>query len=255
VTALHLALYLRVSTLGQVDGESLPEQERNGRAWAEANGHRVAAVYTDPGLSGKLPASERPGLEAALDALAVGAVDGLLMRDLDRLAREVTVQEAVLAQIWMSPDTHVFTFQGEVLRDDPDDPMRTAMRQMAGVFAGLERRVIVKRLRDGRRTKARNGGHAVGPAPYGWVSRKGELIPVPDEQRALTLMRDLAAAGARHVDIAEALRVAGHPTKRGGGWSQPVVSRILARDAARSREQRHYQAAQLKKHAAEPQPV
>lgn len=240
-----VALYLRVSTTTQVAGESLPEQERNGKAWAKANGHTVASVYSDPGLSGALPAEDRPGLAAALDAVAAGAVDGLVLRDLDRLAREVTVQEAVLAQVWLSPGAHVFTFHGEVARDDPDDPMRTAMRQMAGVFAGLERRMIVKRMRDGRRAKARKGEHSVGPAPYGWESRNGHLLPVPAEQAALVVMRELAEQGHTHADIAAALREGGHPTKRGGGWSQPVVSRILRRDASRTPEQRAYQCNQI----------
>ncbi|HEV2928352.1 MAG TPA: hypothetical protein VGW74_06645 [Propionibacteriaceae bacterium] len=46
------------------------------------------------------------------------------------------------------------TDQGEVLRDDPDDPMRTAMRKMAGVMYELDRRLVVPRLRRGRRLKA-----------------------------------------------------------------------------------------------------
>ena len=240
-----VALYLRVSTTTQVAGESLPEQERSGRAWARANGHTVASVYADPGVSGALPAEDRPGLAAALEAVSAGVVDGLVLRDLDRLAREVTVQEAVLAQLWLSPGAHVFTFHGEVARDDPDDPMRTAMRQMAGVFAGLERRMIVKRMRDGRRAKARKGEHSVGPAPYGWTSSNGELLPVAAEQAALALMRELARQGLAHTRIASALRDGGHPTKRGGAWSQPVVSRILRRDASRTVEQRAYQNEQI----------
>lgn len=242
---MDVALYLRVSTAGQVDGESLPEQERNGRAWAESHGHRVAAVHCDAGLSGALPVAERPGLDAALQQLAGREVAGLVLRDLDRLAREVTVQEAVLAQVWQTADATVFTFHGEVLRDDPDDPMRTAMRQMAGVFAGLERRMIVKRMRDGRRAKAAKGEHAVGPAPYGWTSTGGELHPVPAEQAALTVMRELRADGARQADIATALNEAGHPTKRGGTWSQGTVSQILRRDAARTPEQVAHHAERL----------
>jgi DNA invertase Pin-like site-specific DNA recombinase len=242
---VNVGIYTRVSTTGQVDGESLPEQERHGRAWAEAHGHHVVAVYTDAGRSGALPVTERPGLADALEALETGALDALVMRDLDRLAREVTVQEAVLAQVWMTPGATVFTFHGEVQRDDPDDPMRTAMRQMAGVFAGLERRVIVKRLRDGRRAKARKGQHANGPAPYGWTSVDGELFPVPAELAVLALMRDLRSDGLRQAEVAEALNTEGHPTRNGGPWTQPVVSRILNRDRALTPEQRAYQADRL----------
>ena len=246
---MNVGVYTRVSTHGQVDGESLPEQERNARAWAEAHGHHVVAVFTDAGRSGALPVTERPGLADALEALEVGTIDAVVMRDLDRLAREVTVQEAVLAQVWLTPGATVFTFHGEVQRDDPDDPMRTAMRQMAGVFAGLERRVIVKRLRDGRRAKARKGQHANGPAPYGWRTVEGELIPVPAEQATLARLRELAQPGVRQADVAATLNAEGHRTRDGALWAQNTVSRILRREAARTPERVAYEARQLAAHA------
>jgi DNA invertase Pin-like site-specific DNA recombinase len=246
---MKVGLYTRVSTDTQVKGESLDDQNHDGRAWAKANGHHVVATYSDPGLSGRLPAAQRPGLADALEALEMGDIDALVVRDLDRLARELTVQEAVLAQLWKTPGAAAFTFHGEVQRDDPDDPMRTAMRQMAGVFAELDRRMVVKKLRDGRRNKARKGQHANGPAPYGWTTDDGELVPVPAEQAALSAMREMQKAGATHATIATALREQGHPTKRGGAWSQPVVSRILARDGALSSEQLNYRADQLAKYA------
>lgn len=54
---------------------------------------------------------------------------------------------------------------GEVRRDEPDDPMRTAIRQVMGTFAQLDRALLVKRLRDGGAAKARAGGHAVADTP------------------------------------------------------------------------------------------
>jgi hypothetical protein len=41
-----------------------------------------------------------------------------------------------------------------VLQDDPDDPTRTAIRQVLGVFAELDRKTVVKRLGDGGPSKA-----------------------------------------------------------------------------------------------------
>ena len=74
---------------------------------------------------------------------------------------ELRVQEAVLAVVRSRKDGGVYTSvpPAEVDRDDPDGPMRTAMREMRGVWNGLERQVVAKRLRDGRKTKAANGGH------------------------------------------------------------------------------------------------
>jgi hypothetical protein len=71
--------------------------------------------------------------------------------DLLRLARALTVQEVILAQVWAYCAVMFTTDQGEIFRDDPDDPMRTAMRQMAGVLAQLERGMIAFRLRMGKR--------------------------------------------------------------------------------------------------------
>src|SRR5688572_22082195 len=126
--------YLRVSSESQTDAYGLDVQEREVRDWARRNGHRIVAVHTDAGVSGAKDHSDRPGLSAAIaDVCEHHTGSALLIPRLDRLARSVTVQEGTLAFIWKE-DGRVFTAdQGEVVRDDPDDPYRTAMREMAGV--------------------------------------------------------------------------------------------------------------------------
>lgn len=240
---MKVVAYLRVSTIEQADkGYGLDIQRQAIAKAANAIGAKVVAWCADEGLSGAKKAEDRPGLGEALTMVRLGEADGLIVRDLDRLARAVTVQEAVLAEVWLSPNAAVYTSvpAQEVLRDDPDDPMRTAMREMAGVFAGLERRMIAKRLRDGRKTKAANGGHVNGPAPYGWRTSKrtpsnphGALVEVATEQKALRLMRNMFAAGASTREIARVLNAEGYPTKNGGTWSSPTVSRIIKRDNSR----------------------
>jgi DNA invertase Pin-like site-specific DNA recombinase len=228
---MRLAAYVRVSTQEQADkGHGLDVQRSAIRKWARANGHRIVSWHADEGISGAKPADERPGLADALRVVRAREATGLVVARLDRLARSVTVQEAVLAEVWHRLDARMFEVTGEVLRDDPDDPMRTAMREMAGVFAGLERRMIAKRLRDGRVMKAAKGGHATGRYPYGW----GPAGPVPDQQKALRRMRTLRAEGRSTRDIAEVMRAEGHPTARGGAWSAPVVARILKRETDRA---------------------
>lgn len=92
---------------------------------------------------------------------------------LDRLARALTVHQAALATVWRFGGRLFTTESGEVMPDDPDDPMRTAMRQMAGVFAELEKRMLVKRLTDGRRRKAELGGFATFGCPSGSACAPG----------------------------------------------------------------------------------
>jgi len=91
--------------------------------------------------------------------------------------------------------------------------------------------MTVDRLAAARQAKASRGEHAHGALPYGYRSHKGNLVPDEEEQSALACMRGLAAQGKSTRDIAAALQQAGYPTKRGGQWTSPVVSRILKRDS------------------------
>jgi DNA invertase Pin-like site-specific DNA recombinase len=236
---MKLVAYLRVSTIEQAaHGFGLDVQRSAIRKAAKVLDARIVAWTADEGKSGALGVEARPGLAEALEMIDNGRADGLIVRDLDRLAREITVQEAVIGRVWMIDGGAVFTAvpPAEVPRDDPDDPMRTAMRKMAGVFGELERMLIAKRLRDGRKAKAARGGHATGSPPYGWRVDKpnpsnphGALVREPAEQHALARMKQLAAQGNSTREIARALTVEGHPTKRGGAWSSPTVARILQR--------------------------
>ncbi len=184
---MEAVIYLRVSTQGQaIDGYGLDVQEQACRTHAESSGLSVAAVLRDEAVSGMLPAHERPGLMDALGMLKDGDADVLIVARLDRLARQLTTQEVILAEVWKDGGEVHSADSGKVFKDDPDDPMRTAMRQMAGVFAELDRAMTVKRLRDGRRAKAAKGGKAVGAYPYG-QAKEG---PIPAE---LEVMRNVAA--------------------------------------------------------------
>jgi DNA invertase Pin-like site-specific DNA recombinase len=168
---MRLVAYLRISTTTQLEGFGLDVQRKAVRQWGKAHGHRIIAECVDAGVSGATDAVDRPGLSDALEQIGRPArADGIIAARLDRLARALTVQEAILALCWRE-GARVFTADtGEVLRDDPDDPMRVAMRQMAGVFAELDRRTTIKRMRDGIRTKAETGRKATGSYPFGYTA-------------------------------------------------------------------------------------
>ncbi|MEY9998152.1 hypothetical protein ABIE67_010273 [Streptomyces sp. V4I8] len=140
-----------------------------------------------------MESAERPGLADALTEIEDGTADGIIAPNLDRFARTLVVQEAILAQIWKHGGRAFTADSGEVHPDDPDDPMRTAMRQMMGVFAQLERSMIAARLRHGRREKAESGRWTPGRASSrsAWAARMPcaeAWGPVPRERRAFTLI-------------------------------------------------------------------
>ena len=127
--------YVRVSTDRQVDaGAGLDVQRRAVRAWCRAEGHRLVELVADAGVSGTL--ADRPALAEALILLREGKAQGLVVHRLDRLARDLVVQEQLLAEVWRMGATVSSTAAGEdaYLSDDPGDPSRRLIRQVLGVI-------------------------------------------------------------------------------------------------------------------------
>lgn len=227
---MKIAAYIRVSTSGQVDdGYGMEVQRRAITAWAKANGHRVVQWCSDAGVSGAVGAFDREGLSCVLDAVESDKAEGAVVVRLDRLGRTLDVQEAALAHLWRSGGM-VFTVEsGEVFQDDPDDPLRKAMRQMVGVFSELERSMIVKRMRDGRRTTAEKGEYAYGSPHYGYRSAGGALVADQGEQDTLARIRELRSEGRSYRSMAATLTEEGHRPKRSDRWHVESLRRIVAR--------------------------
>lgn len=236
---MRLAAYVRVSTAQQAEEDrfGVPRQRHDIEQFiARSKGeHQLVAEYVEV-ASGTNGIAGRTAFPDMLTALRDGAIDGIVISDMTRLSRLLTTQEALLASVWASGG-RVFTSDGaEVAQDDPEDPMRTAMRQMAGVFAQLERSMISKRLRDGRKAKARTmENYGWGFAPAGYEKVDGALVHKADAPiwQAHRRARDLRDQGMTLRAVADVLTREGVPTASGvhRGWSAMQVSRLLERTA------------------------
>lgn len=228
--APRLIGYRRVSTAGQLDGYGLPAQLADLKKYTRGSQYRLAGVETDGAVSGTV--EDRPALLSALKAIESGQADGLLLPgDLDRLARELVIQEAIITRVWKLGGIVVTTTRGVIEADDPDDPMRTALRQFMGVVAQLDRALVVKRMRNGRKAKAQAGGYAgYGSPAYGMRTEDHELVPDAAQQAAISRIRELRTGGASMRGIADQLNAEGIVAKRGGTWSSMTVRRVLVRE-------------------------
>ncbi|WP_116946935.1 recombinase family protein [Jiangella endophytica] len=231
---MRLVAALRVSSAGQLDGYGLDAQRSDIETWAKSNGHQVVSWREDV-VSGTVDAVDRPGLTAALQDLE--RADGLVVARLDRIARQVTTQEAVLAAVWGNGYRVFAADHGEIPQDDPDDPMRTAMRLMAGVFAQLDRMMITKRLRDGRKAKAKAGKKATGAYAFGYrgggKGRDRDEVPDSVEQETIDRIVELRLSGLPYRAIAATLDAEGRKPKRAAKWSNVAVRRIYLRSRPR----------------------
>ncbi len=229
---VKIIAYTRVSTEKQVrEGFGLDAQKSEIKRWAKANDHKVVAWCSDEGVSGSNGIDTREGLYDALASLKAGVADALVVTSLDRLARQMTQQEGCLAEVWKAgKKVYSLGDGGEVLEDDPEDPMRTAIRQMRGVFAQLERGLIRQRMAKGKREKRSQGGYTGGAPPFGFDSdHQGNLVPNPEMQATINRIRELHNSGASLRSIVAVLENEGRSTRSGSSWYPASVSRVLAR--------------------------
>lgn len=237
---MKLVCYVRVSTERQVEeGFGLEVQERAVRRWARQQGHRVVEVVREEGVSGTL--DDRPGLSEVFAVLKSGEATGVVVPRLDRLARDLIVQESLLAEMWRNGwEVHSATpSEAHYLSDDPDDPSRTLIRQVLGAVSQYERAMIRLRLASGRKRKAATGGYAFGAPPLGMRAEGGQLVVDDREAVVLARMSELREAGVSLRDIGATLTIEGHNPKRGDVWHPTTVARALARSTGRPTRRRY----------------
>jgi DNA invertase Pin-like site-specific DNA recombinase len=139
-------------------------------------------------VSGTDPIETRPGFSALLDRIEGNGVRTVLVEDASRFARQLIVQEAVL------------TASGDDLTAS-EDPFKVAMRQIAGVFAQLEKARLVAKLKAARDRKRETGAKVEG---------RKSLAEI-----------DLRDNGGRMVELAKKLR---RKKPKGGRYSLRTVA-------------------------------
>jgi len=202
---------------------SCQTQEEACRAYAEARGYEVVAVHGDEGVSGDVVS--RPGLSAALADLEPG--DVLLVHRPDRLARDLLLNE-MLYQRATKLGARIEAVEGDVGRGS--DPQSVLVRQILASVAEFEHKLIAARTRVAMRAAQRRGRKVSCHTPYGWTSDgAGNLVPLPDEQRALERVLELRGEGLTAYAAAQVLNEEHPEACRGQRWSPKTVAKCWER--------------------------
>jgi DNA invertase Pin-like site-specific DNA recombinase len=137
----RVALYLRVSTMGQ----TTVNQRRELEAVAARQGWEVVQVFSDNGVSGAKGRKDRPALDALLQGVARREFDIVAAWSVDRLGRSLQDLIEVLSDLHAKGVDLYLHQQGL----DTSTPSGRAMYQMMGVFAEFERAIIRERVLSG----------------------------------------------------------------------------------------------------------
>jgi len=211
--------YLRVSGRGQIDGDGFDRQLLACQAYAAVHDIHIVEVFKEEGISGTTELDNRPALSELFAALEENGIKTVLCEKLDRLARDLMIQESIVADMLKHGYTLISSCEPDLCSSDPS---RVLIRQIFGVIAQYEKSMIVLKLRGARqRAKARTG-RCEGRLPFG---------AKPGEDTVLAEMRRLASVYSYGPKaIAQALNKQGFRTRYGNPWIGPTITKILARE-------------------------
>lgn len=223
--------YARVSTSVQAEAQTIDIQIEALAKFAVDNGHTLIDTFKDDGVSGSL--ENRPGLAELLAYIDenTGKVDGILVYKLDRLARDLLVQETLIREFAKRSVKLISTKEPDL---DGNDPSRKMIRQLFGAISEYERALITMRLSAGRLHKASKGGYGGGGIAIGYKSADKDLIPDVERQEVVREIYRLRSEGWTLEGIADHLTASGIPTPRKGKrWYSGAVSYILHNEVYR----------------------
>jgi DNA invertase Pin-like site-specific DNA recombinase len=180
---MNVVNYLRVSSLGQKDGDGFERQADALKRFCDAHSlTRVTAFHES--CTGTSDAVDRPQFAKMMEFIAQRNVEDPAVRNpikaivverMDRLARDLMVSEMLLKSV-RECGLQVFSADQGAITDmasDGGDPTRVLVRQLMGAIAQWEKSVLVKKLKLARDRIKASGKHCEGTKPYG--SMAGEI--------------------------------------------------------------------------------
>jgi DNA invertase Pin-like site-specific DNA recombinase len=209
--------YLRVSGKGQVDGDGFPRQLVAIDQYVARNGLKLKKVFREEGISGTKELENRPALQELLAAIASADVKVVIIEKLDRLARDLMVQETIIGDLRKRGIELVSVAEPDLCSDDPS---RKLVRQIFGAISEYEKAMIVLKLRGARQRMKARTGRCEGAKAFG----EGRT-----EKRVVERIVELRAGGLAVDKIAAKLNAEDLKPKYGAKWYGSSVSNVLKR--------------------------
>lgn len=229
--AVRVAIYARVSSEEQREGQTIDSQIDELERFADTQGWAVINIYKDEGWSGAVLA--RPELDKLRDDASKKLFDVVLLNDVDRLARDVSH----LGVIKRDLERRGVQVRFRKLPAE-QSPTANLMVNILGSFAEFEREMIIDRTRRGRRHKVEVRQQFLGSlSPYGYryvtknqsVNRDGYLEVLPEQAAVVRqIFRLVDEEGISARKVVRRLNECGVPPSKGGhAWGKSSVLRIL----------------------------
>lgn len=222
-TSVRVAIYIRVSTLHQIDRDSLPMQKQDLLAYAKLMLNTDdCVIFEDAGYSGKN--TDRPKFQEMMSQIRMGIFTHLLVWKIDRISRNL-LDFAIMYEELKNLGV-VFISKNEQF--DTSTAIGEAMLKIILVFAELERNMTSERVTATMISRASNGQWNGGRIPFGYNYNPNSGFSFnADEKDTVILMHNLYEEHRSLINVARTLNGKKLFTRSGNRWSEATISIIL----------------------------
>ena len=229
--------YLRVSGKGQVEGDGFDRQLIACQEYGDQNKIEIIEVFREEGVSGTKELDDRPALSQLFAALEENGVKTIIVEKLDRLARDLLIQETIISDMLKKGYNLLSVCEPDLCSKDPS---RILVRQVFGAIAQYEKSMIVLKLRGARTRRRMKDGLAKGftgdaALKNGKCEGRHSFGQKPEEKEALMRIMAMHETDYSSTRIAAVLNSqVGMKTRSGKPWNRSTVAKIIARNRAQS---------------------
>jgi len=229
----RVAIYTRVSTLHQIDKDSLPMQRQDLINYTKLIlGTEDYVVFEDAGYSGGN--TSRPGLIEMFKQIRAGAFTHVLVWKIDRISRNLID----FATMYEELKKLKVTFVSRAEQFDTSTAMGEAMLKIILVFAELERNMTSERVTATMISRAESGKWNGGRVPYGFTREtsgnddgerhEDKFIIDPVEGKVALLIHNKYEEMQSLLRLSRWLNECGYRTRAGNPWSPVALYKILS---------------------------
>ena len=215
--------YMRCSGASQISGDTWERQIESIQSCCESKGLQITHEYREEAIPGKLGEEDRPAFQEMVADLLANGCRIIVIESMDRFARQYDIQQRLAEYLASKGLTLISANTGEdITAALMGDPMRRALVQMQGVFAELDKNMLVAKLKKARERIRNTGLKCDGRKSYG---------EKPGEEEILQRMRNLRdmIPPVRYQELADIMNSSGVPTRMGKKWKASTIQKILTR--------------------------
>lgn len=171
----------------------------------------------------------RPQMQALLADVNDGKYDGVLVMEIERLARGDTIDQGVVAQAFKASGTKIIT---PIKTYDPNNEFDEEYFEFSLFMSRREYKTIRRRMNAGRIATIKDGNYITPTPPFGYKKIHPEpkvytLEIIPEQAEVVKMIYDMRLNGSGARAIAEELNRMGISPMKSQYWERVSVKKIL----------------------------